>query len=178
MLRLFFALQPAPEQNAALAAQVAPLVAQLGVEGSPAENLHATLCFIGMIEAGRLDALRAAVATVRGRPVSLSFDTLEYWETPKILCATPSRDSSSAGELSITLGEAAVAAGFSPDIKPFRAHVTLARKISAAQAAAVLWPLPLEAPIAVYADKFALMSSRREEARSIYSVVDCWPLYD
>ncbi len=135
MLRLFFALQPTPEQNAALAAQAAPLVAQLGAQGSPVENLHVTLCFIGVIEAERLEVLRAAVTTLRGRPVSLIFDTLEYWETPKILCATSSRDSSSASELSIALGEAAVAAGFTPDIKPFRAHVTLARKISAAVAA-------------------------------------------
>ena len=61
--------------------------------------------------------------------MKLRFDALEYWETPKILCATASRDSSSARELAIALGEAAVAAGFSPDIKPFRAHLTLARKI-------------------------------------------------
>ena len=177
-LRLFFALQPALEQNTALAAYVAPLIAQLGVQAAPPENLHATLCFIGAIESERLDALRAAAASLRGRPIRLTFDALEYWETPKILCATASRDSSSATELSIALGEAAVAAGFSPDIKPFRAHVTLARKISAAQAATVPWPLPLMPPIAVRSDKFLLMSSRREGDRSIYSAVDCWPLYD
>jgi len=178
MLRLFFALQPTPEQNAVLAAQVAPLAAQLGARSSPAENLHATLCFIGAIEPERLDALRAAAATVRGRPVTLRFDALEYWETPKILCATSSRDSSSAIELSMGLGEAALAAGFSPDIKPFRAHVTLARKISAAVAATVPWPVPLEPPTVMLADRFVLMSSRREGGVSIYSAVDSWPLYD
>jgi 2'-5' RNA ligase len=177
-LRLFFALQPALEQSTALAAEVAPLVAQLGVPASPPQNLHATLCFVGAIDPARLDDLRAAAATLRGRPVRLRFDALEYWETPKILCATSSGDSSSASELAIALGEAAVAAGFSPDIKPFRAHLTLARKISAAQAATVPWPLPLMPPIAVRADKFVLMSSRREDDVSIYSVVDSWPLYD
>ena len=178
MLRLFFALQPAPEQNAALAAEVAPLIAQLAAQPAPPANLHATLCFIGAIEPERLDGLRAAAASLRGRPIRLRFDALEYWETPKILCATASRDSSSATELSIALGEAAVAAGFSPDIKPFRAHVTLARKISAAQAATVPWPLPLMPPVVVNADKFLLMSSRREGTVSIYSAVDSWPLYD
>jgi 2'-5' RNA ligase len=157
MPRLFFALQPTPEQNLALAEQVAPLVAQLGSKVSPPANLHATLCFIGAIEPARLDALRAAAATLRGRPVRLSFDALEYWETPKILCATASRDSSSATELSIALGEAAAAAGFSPDLKPFRAHVTLARKISAVQAATVPWPLPLEPPAMMRANRFVLM---------------------
>jgi RNA 2',3'-cyclic 3'-phosphodiesterase len=178
MHRLFFALQSTPEQNSALAAEVAPLIAQLGAQAVPAENFHATLCFVGAIEPARLDALRAAAASLRGRPVRLNFDALEYWETPKILCATTSRDSSSASELSIALGESVVAAGFSPDIKPFRAHLTLARKISAAQAATVPWPLPLEPPTVMRADKFALMESRRNDAGSVYSAVDSWPLYD
>ena len=178
MLRLFFALQPNAVENAALVERASPWVSRLKAQRVPAENLHATLCFIGAIEAARLDALRAAAATLRGRPVRLFFDALEYWETPKILCATASRDSSSASELSIALGEAAVAAGFSPDIKPFRAHLTLARKISAAQAATVPWPLPLESPTVMRADKFVLMESRRNDAGSVYSAVDSWPLYD
>jgi RNA 2',3'-cyclic 3'-phosphodiesterase len=178
MLRLFFALQPTPEQNLALAEQVAPLVAQLGSKVAPPANLHATLCFVGAIDPARLDALRAAAATLRGRPVRLGFDALEYWETPKILCATASRDSSSATELSIALGEAAVAAGFSPDLKPFRAHITLARKISAAQAATVPWPLPLEPPTLMRANRFVLMESRRDDAGSVYSPLDSWALYD
>lgn len=178
VLRLFFALQPVNEQSAALAAQVAPLIAHLGAQPMRAENLHATLCFIGAIEPSRLDALRAAAATLRGRPIRLRFDALEYWDTPKILCATASRDSSSATELSIALGEAAVAAGFSPDIKPFRAHCTLARKISAAQAATVPWPLPLEPPTVMAAEKFVLMESRRNDAGSVYSAVESWPLYE
>lgn len=177
MLRLFFALQPSLAQNAALTAYVAPLVAQLEGHVVPAENLHATLCFIGAVEEQRLDALRAAAASIRGRPVRLRFDALEYWETPKVLCATSSRDSSEASELSIALGEAAVAAGFAPDIKPFRAHLTLARKIATSRAATVPLPLPLEPPMVMRADTFVLMSSRREDERSIYSAVETWSLY-
>jgi 2'-5' RNA ligase len=178
MLRLFFALQPTLAQNTVLTAYVAPLVAQVEARAVPAQNLHATLCFVGAIEEERLDALRAAAASIRGRPSRLRFDALEYWETPKILCATASRDSSEASELAIALGEAVVAAGFSPDIKPFRAHLTLARKIAAAQAATVPLPLPIEPPMVMRADKFLLMSSRREGDVSIYSAVDSWPLYD
>lgn len=177
MLRLFFALQPSLAQNTALTAYVAPLIAQLEGRAVPAENLHSTLCFIGAVEEERLDALRAAAASIRGRPVRLRFDALEYWEAPKVLCATASRDSSEASELSIALGETLVAAGFAPDIKPFRAHLTLARKIAAAQAATVPLPLPLEPSMVMRADKFVLMSSRREDERSIYSAVETWPLY-
>ena len=178
MPRLFFALQPSLAQNMALTAYVAPLVAQLEGRAVPAQNLHATLCFMGAVEDERVDDLRAAAGSIRGRPSRLRFDALEYWETPRILCATCSRDSSEAVELAIALGEAVVAAGFSPDIKPFRAHLTLARKIAAARAAMAPLPLPLEPPLVMRADKFVLMSSRREAEISIYSVVSEWPLYD
>jgi len=161
-----------------LTAYVEPLVAQLEGRAVPAGNLHTTLCFVGAVEEERLDALRAVVAGIRGRPVRVRFDALEYWEPPKVLCATASRDSSEASELAIALGEAVVAAGFAPDIKPFRAHLTLARKIAAAQAATVPLPLPLEPPMVMRADTFVLMSSRREGERSIYSAVDSWPLYE
>ncbi|HEU5134781.1 MAG TPA: RNA 2',3'-cyclic phosphodiesterase [Steroidobacteraceae bacterium] len=177
-MRLFFALQPTPDQNTALSAHVAPVIAQLQAQPVPAQNLHATLCFIGAIEPERLDALRAAAASLRGRPVTLEFDALEYWEAPKILCATASRDLSSASELAIALGEAAVAAGFAPDLKPFRAHLTLARKIAPTQASTVPLPLPLVPSTVLRAKKFVLMSSRREGALSIYSAVDSWALYD
>ena len=177
MPRLFFALQPTLAQNTVLTAYVAPLVTQLGAREVPAQNLHATLCFIGAVEEERVEALRAAAASIRGRPVRLRFDALEYWETPKILCATSSRDSSEASELAIALGESAIAAGFAPDIKPFRAHLTLARKIAATHAATVPLPLPLVPPMVMRADRFVLMSSHREGDVSIYSAVDSWPLY-
>jgi 2'-5' RNA ligase len=175
MLRLFFALQPTPEQNAALTAQVAPLAASLAAQPVRAENLHATLCFIGALEPERLDALRAVAAKIRGRHVTLRFDALEHWEQPKILCATASEASQSACELAESLAEAAVAAGFTPDIKPFRAHLTLARKVS--RDLSVPMPRALTPPLVVRCDRFVLMESRRNDAGSVYSAVDHWPLY-
>jgi 2'-5' RNA ligase len=177
MIRLFFALQPTLDQSAALAAHVAPLVAQLGAKPAPPENLHATLSFIGALEPEKLDALRAVAASIRANRATLLFDKLEHWEARKILCATTSEPSVAAVRLSVALGEAALEAGFAPDIKPFRAHLTLARKVRAEAAAVVPLPLPLSPPLRVYCDRFVLMQSRREEERSIYSVIDSWPLY-
>ena len=73
MLRLFFALQPTPEQNIAITAQVAPLI--VGAQPVRADNLHATLCFIGALGPQRLDGLRAVAATVHARRVELRFDS-------------------------------------------------------------------------------------------------------
>ena len=174
MLRLFFALQPTPEQNIALTAQVAPLI--VGAQPVRAENLHATLCFIGAVAPEKLDALRAVAASVRGSCAVLRFDTLEYWDGPKVVCATTSEESQSARNLAMALGEAAMAAGFTPDIKPFRAHLTLARKVS--RDLSVAFPQMLAPPTIVRCDRFVLMESRREAAGSIYSAVDSWALYD
>jgi 2'-5' RNA ligase len=178
MLRLFFALRATPEQNAALAAEAAPLIAHLGAQAAPPENLHATLCFIGALEPARLDSLRAVAASVYGRHVALYFDALEHWDGPKILCATASEESASACELAMALGEATRAAGFAPDLKPFRAHLTLARKVRAEPAMHVPFPAPLISSLRMRCDRFVLMESRRNETGSVYSVLDSWPLYD
>jgi 2'-5' RNA ligase len=177
VLRLFFALVPEPGASAALVARVAPLVAQLQAQPVPAQNLHATLCFVGAIEPGRLDALRAVAAQLRGEPATLIFDTLEVWETPKILCAIAGIGGAAApaANLAQKIGETIVAADFSPDIKPFRPHLTLGRKVNVALAGDA-WPRALEETLVLRAERFALMESRRTEAGSLYSVVDSWPL--
>jgi 2'-5' RNA ligase len=179
MLRLFFALRPVLDENSALGAAAAPLVSALGAERVPPENFHATLCFVGALEPARLDALRAVAAAVRGRSVTLCIDSLEFWEKPKVLCATAADDAAAlpARELAEALGGALIAAGFAPDIKPFRAHLTLGRKVPAAAAAKLAWPWPLMPSHVVSCDRFFLMESRRGETGSIYSAVDSWPLY-
>jgi 2'-5' RNA ligase len=161
-----------------LVATAAPLLAELGVQPVPVTNLHATLCFIGAVEPERLDALRVAAAQVRALRCELEFDTFEYWETPRILVAGATQESAAANALSLALQEAASAAGFSPDVKPFRAHLTLARKISPTAAQKISWPLKISPGFVVTSDQFALMESRRGEQGSVYSVIDKWPLYE
>ena len=57
-------------------------------------------------------------------------------------------------------------AGFSPDLKPFRAHVTVARKVRDPQ------PLELGAPVHWSCAVLALMESRSGGRGSVYSVVE------
>jgi 2'-5' RNA ligase len=177
MLRLFFALQPALEQSVALVEQVSPLIARLQAQRTPAENLHATICFVGAVAEDRLETLTSVAASVRGRPAELRFDTLEHWRTPRVLCAT-SADATPAAllELSERLGQASTSAGLHPDLKPLRAHLTLARKIDAGRAAQEELPQPLPSPVLLRCDRFALMRSDRGESGTIYSVVASWPL--
>jgi 2'-5' RNA ligase len=176
MRRLFFALQPTPLQSEALTAAAAPVIAELGGQPVPASNLHATLCFIGAVPEENLAPLRAAAAQVRGRCATLSFDALDFWEKPEILCATAA-ECASARDLSVALANAAVTAGCSPDLKPFRAHLTLARKVRRCVAEKLAWPRALVPPVQLHCEQFVLMESRKGDAGSIYSAVESWPLY-
>ena len=182
MPRLFFALQPTPGDSVALLEQSAALLQALGAQAYPAANIHATLCFMGAVAPERVDALRSAAAGIVGRAFTLTFDRLEHWEPPRIVCATAQHGHEAAMTLALALAQAVtaavVAAGFSPDSKPVRAHLTVARKVDGTRAKELAWPRPQGAPLVVHCDTFVLMESRREESGSIYSVVDSWPLYE
>lgn len=176
--RLFFALQPEPEPAAELIMRVAPLAQQLRAQLVPAGNVHATLTFIGTVADDRVDGLRAAAAKVRGTPGEIVFDTIEIWDEPRILAATaPHHVSTGAAALAEALRDAAIDAGFAPDIKTFRPHLTLARKVDLAEAGKLSWPRANSPGFVVRFERFALMESSRGERGSIYSVVDSWPLY-
>ena len=178
MLRLFFALQPPPELGAPLLATAAPLLVALQSPAVPVSNLHATLSFVGAVAPERLHDLRSAAARVRGAPIELCFDLFEFWDKPRVLIAGTSQASPAAEALSLALHESTIAAGFAPDQKPFRAHLTLARKISPTEAGKISWPQKIAPGFVVRCDRFALMESRRAEHGSVYSVIDSWPLYE
>lgn len=177
--RLFFALQPDPDLADALVAGWSPLALQLRGKPVPSSNLHATLTFIGAVSENRVDELRAVACAVRGTPGQIVFDTVEVWEEPRALVLTaPRHPAPEAAALAMALRDAAFAHGFAPDIKNFRPHLTLARKIDLTVARNLPWPRENSPGFVVRFDRFALMESRRGEHGSIYSVVDFWPLYE
>ncbi len=177
MLRLFFALQPSLEQGARIIESASPLLAALQARAAPVSNLHATLCFVGAVAPERIDDLRAAAARVRAAPVELQFDAFEYWDRPKVLVAVATRESVEANALSAALQSATGAAGFAPDQKTFRAHLTLAKKIRRADAEKISWPQKISPGFVVRCERFSLMESAKGEHGSIYSVIDSWDLY-
>lgn len=123
--------------------------------------------------------------------VTVELDRIEYWKKPRLLCATAGDKGEStgqrpesvvrqsgAGALARLLKSLLTAAGFSLDAKPFRAHVTLARKVmsgpeslrDAGSDALVMRPIRWS-----FTD-FALVDSRTAPGGSLYSVLDSWPL--
>jgi RNA 2',3'-cyclic 3'-phosphodiesterase len=176
-LRLFFALWPSAAEQQALARATAACTTASPGRLIPGANLHVTLAFLGNVAAACLPQLRAlGLQTSAAWPdgaqaLQLQFRTVEHWARPQILCATADPQSvRGAGALAGRIRQAAVAAGFLPDLKPFHAHVTVARKVVHAPAQqrmpAVTWR----------PDAFALVASVTAAAGSLYSVVETYPL--
>lgn len=180
--RLFFALWPDAQQRGALHSATRQCVSSCGGRPVPVQSVHVTLAFLGAVPEGRvpeLDRIARRVADAfpaRAQPLLLTFDRLAHWARPQILCALGTEepaadtDAASAPALAATLKNETVAAGFSPDLKPFRAHVTVARKVAHAPSALALQPVLWRF------DAFALIESRTDPAGPVYSVIESYLL--
>lgn len=177
LLRLFFALWPTAAEQQGLAQASAAGVAGSGGRPIPAENLHVTLAFLGNVDPARLPQLHALALELAAQSdpaaLQLQFQALEHWPRPQILCATAgtAAPGSPAGALATRIRRATLAAGFTPDLKPFHAHVTVARKV--ARAPSVLPPL---ARVTWHCYAFALVASTTDASGSAYSVLESYPL--
>lgn len=172
--RLFFAFWPDEMERQRLV----QATAGAGVSGGrpvPAESLHVTLAFLGSVPERRIPELHRLARQVAkafaqdARPPSLKFDRLVHWAGARILCALAA-DEARALALAAALKDASAATGFSPDLKPFHPHVTVARKVVRASAPQVLQPVLWRC------DAFALLDSRTE-AGPVYSVIESYPLF-
>jgi RNA 2',3'-cyclic 3'-phosphodiesterase len=185
-------------QRELLAAARTALDSMRGGRPVVAENLHVTLAFLGSVPEASLEAVKecARMASEESRVappgLDVTLDALDYWRRSRVLCAVPSREPAGAAELADGLKRALCAAGFTPDLKPFRAHVTLARRVG--RGAAGMLPSPAGgggAPAAIREaagasprfppvlwrfSEFSLAESRTGSVGSTYSVLGAWPL--
>jgi RNA 2',3'-cyclic 3'-phosphodiesterase len=94
------------------------------------ENLHVTLKFVGHVDTGKLDAIRAALAEVRlDNPVELRFRGLGFFpngKRPRVFWAGIEASPNLAplaGEIEVRLAKV----GISGETREFAPHLTLAR---------------------------------------------------
>ena len=166
--RLFFALWPQASAQEDLARAVAGELADAAGRALPAHNLHSTLAFLGSVPEERVGELtslaREIAAAWPGGAPCLRFRLLEHWARVSILVVTGEDEGERAHALARVLKDACVQRGFAPDLKPFRAHVTVARKVARAPATRAL-------PELVWRfTSFALIESDTHPSGSLYSV--------
>jgi 2'-5' RNA ligase len=174
---LFFALWPAHALQVSLAETTQNVVLAAGGRPVPPENFHVTLAFLGLVPEVRISQVRAIAQEVANEvahpPVQVNFDAIEYWKKPGLVCATArpaTAGNASAAALAGALKSHLTGAGFTPDLKPFRAHITLARK--------AVHPIPTMDldPVAWSFGEFVLVESRTELQGAVYRVLESCPL--
>jgi 2'-5' RNA ligase len=138
----------------------------------PAGNFHITLKFLGSTPVERLQQIEAlgASAAMRAQALSLTLDTLSWWERPQVLVLGASRTPSTLADLVGALEAGARALGYEPELRPYRPHLTLARKVRRAPDAEP--PAPVEWRV----DALALCESTTRADGAEYAAIAQWPL--
>jgi len=124
--RLFIALWPGATVRARLAAWRDAWHWPAGTSPTADERLHLTLHFIGSVPRARLDEIETALA-VPGRRFELTFGHAELWHGG-IAVLRPDATPLALAALHAALADRLHGLGLRVEDRPFKAHVTFARK--------------------------------------------------
>lgn len=134
------------------------------------DQWHLTLEFLGEVpEPGLRDVLdAAATAAAEGFACDLEFDRLQHWRRPQVLCLASGSTPPPLAALVDALRTALRQRGFTPESRPFRPHVTLARNARRSPPSARVEPLrwPVRS--------FALVESLTGPGGSRYADLASW----
>lgn len=131
--KLFFALWPSHRQRELMRDNINPVLSS--VEGTAVDrrNWHITLVFIGDFPADRLDELQAAAELIEPGEIRLRFDTLSFWQKPKIACLHAKTIPPALDHVVSSLHKALIPFGYAPEERVYRPHITVARRARAFQ---------------------------------------------
>jgi len=188
--RLFFAFWPDAATREAMHHAARKAVRHSGGRPVPASNLHVTLAFLGSVaeslrpEVERIGATVAAEGLYRDAgaspgatgpgeeaagPLALAFDGVAFWPKPQVLVAVCSQPRPEATALAARLWAALRPLPITPDLRPYKPHVTLARKVRK--------PAPDLAlrPVAWPVTALTLVESVTDPAGARYEPLASWP---
>jgi 2'-5' RNA ligase len=169
-VRAFFALVPDDEvrrQLSVLARDVARRSRGRAVSG---DHVHLTIAFIGDVAASAIPALRAIGDALPHAGAMLEFDTLGAWRASGVAWIAPQDIPVPLERMHAGLRDALAHAGFPVDTRPFRPHVTLARRCVQPQ------PRAGCPPVRWRVDRLCLMGSQLRPEGPIYTELAAWPL--
>lgn len=170
-MRGFFALWPDNDLRDALRRTVRKPVRHSGGKPVFPANYHVTLKFLGNVGDEDTERLCAAAAGMAGGRFTLRFDTLGFWSKPRLLWLGASRTPEALSALARELDELAErCCGCALEVRLFRPHVTLARKVGKPGRLGAVSPLDWRP------ESFVLAASETRPEGARYRVLRSWPL--
>lgn len=166
MKRLFFALWPDDDTRRQCVNLIRTMACKHGRAVQPG-NLHVTLTFLGNVDAATELLVVEAAAEIHAPNMVITFDQVDFWRKPRILCLSSTNPDPSVTSLATSLNAMAAEYGVPVDERPFAPHVTLVRK--ARRPARVEFE-----PIAWPADSFCLVESCTLPEGVEYRVIKRW----
>ncbi len=166
MKRLFLALWPS-DQSRKQIVQISQSIKSEDLTLTRADNLHVTLVFLGNIDEKSELLLRKQLDHISIQPLVLCFNQLEFWRKPKILCLTAQQYDQQLILLVDALKRTAESCGLETDSRPYKPHITLARK------ARKLIKVNVE-PLQWRADSYSLVESLSTINGIHYKVLQKW----
>lgn len=171
--RIFLALWPDETVRSRLAAVLDSLKTTVAGKWVKRDNLHMTLAFLGDVDEERLPEIGRIAAGTAGSGLTLVLDRAEFWPRNGIVCLAASQTPPVLKDLAEGLAHRLGEAGFAIETRPYRAHLTLARK---GRSDRTLIALP--EPVVWRVDSFSLVESRLSPEGSAYILRETWPLQD
>jgi len=169
-MRVFYALVPDEGirlQFTTLARDVARRSRGRAIAG---DHVHLTLAFLGDVAITSLPLLRSIGDGLSHAGAVLEFNTLGAWRASGVAWIAPDVVPPALLDLHAALRDALANAGFALEVRPFRPHVTLARRCvmpqPRAHCAPIRWPV----------NRLKLVGSELRPEGPIYTELAMWPL--
>lgn len=167
--RLFFALWPDPELSTEISRLAREVQGHNGRQHHP-DDLHMTLVFLGAVGAEQLPCIERVADDVVARPFCLRLDRIDFWPRPRILLLGGSETPENLADLVGSLQAGLAGCGFKPERRPYRPHITLARKARKVAAA------DLERPLEWRPREFVLAGSNLQGKPPRYQILKSWKI--
>ena len=139
--RWFFGLWPDPATGETLAAQARPLIPP-GSRAAHPLDLHLTLRFLGELDPEARRAAEAVGDAVQAGPFRLRIDRAGWFPRARVFWCAPTQAPDALLGLVAQLEQGLTAHGFTPEPRPYRPHLTLARKFRGSTE--LVWGDPVE----------------------------------
>jgi 2'-5' RNA ligase len=168
-LRLFFALWPDDEVRKQLGKIQREAKLQHRGRAVQLDNLHITLAFIGHVPTADLPCLEKMAERIRFTPFTLQLDHLGWFSRARVLWLGAHEVPDALQDLATKVNEGVAACGFDIDERPFKAHLTLMRKVSHLRDFEIK-------PVAWSIDSFCLVQSHTYPEGVQYEVIKRWQM--